>query len=78
MSQETEGAEMKAAVYPGSFDPITIGHTDLIERGAKLFDKIYVAIAVNSTKHPLFSKKERLEMVKESIAHIPNTEALSY
>lgn len=69
---------MKTAVYPGSFDPITIGHTDLVERGAKLFDKIYVAIAVNSTKRPTFTREERLELVKKSIAHIPNAEAVAY
>jgi pantetheine-phosphate adenylyltransferase len=53
------------AVYPGTFDPITMGHLDIINRGLHLFDKVIVAIAVNSSKEPLFSIEERLEMIKE-------------
>lgn len=56
------------AVYPGTFDPITNGHIDIIERALNLFDKVIVAIAVNSTKSPLFSLQERKEMVTQSLA----------
>ena len=59
------------AVYPGSFDPITNGHIDLLERALKLFDNIIIAIAANPGKHPLFSTEERLEMLKDSLAHHP-------
>ena len=58
----------RVAVYPGSFDPITNGHVDIIERGARLFDRIIVAILVNSDKRPLFSREERLEMAREVFA----------
>lgn len=63
---------MKTAVYPGTFDPITYGHTDIIERGAKVFDKLIVAVAENPAKKPLFSLDERLEMLRRLTAHIPN------
>jgi pantetheine-phosphate adenylyltransferase len=53
------------AVYPGSFDPITNGHVDIIQRGARLFDRIIVAILVNPEKQPLFSREERVEMARE-------------
>ncbi|MBR5218184.1 MAG: pantetheine-phosphate adenylyltransferase [Clostridia bacterium] len=65
---------MKAAVYPGSFDPITNGHIDIIERSAKIFDKVYVAILQNSSKHPLFSVDERRELIERVTSHIPNIE----
>ncbi len=59
------------AVYPGSFDPITYGHIDIIERGSKLFDKVVVAILINPNKTPLFTVEERLEMIKKSLIHLP-------
>lgn len=59
------------AVYPGSFDPITNGHIDLLERALKLFDNVIIAIAANPGKQPLFSTEERLEMIKDSLAHYP-------
>jgi len=52
------------AIYPGTFDPVTNGHLDIIERASKLFDKVIITIAVNSSKKPLFSKEERLDMIK--------------
>jgi len=55
---------MRTAVYPGSFDPVTNGHIDVIKRSLKLFDKIIVAVLENSRKEPLFSVKERIEMIK--------------
>ena len=55
------------AIYPGSFDPITNGHLDLIGRGARLFDRLIVAILRNDTKEPLFSAAERMEMARELV-----------
>jgi pantetheine-phosphate adenylyltransferase len=65
---------MKLAVYPGSFDPLTNGHVDIIERGTHLFDKIIVAILVNVDKSPLFSKQERVEIVRDVFKGRPNVE----
>ena len=64
----------KKAIYPGSFDPFTNGHLDIIERTAKIFDKVIVAILVNSSKTPTFSTEEKLDMLKKVTAHIPNVE----
>lgn len=58
---------MKIAIYPGTFDPITNGHMDIIERATILFDKIIVAVAVNSSKSPLFTIKDRIKMISESV-----------
>lgn len=63
---------MKIAVYPGSFDPVTIGHLDIIERAAKQFDKLVIGILKNSAKRPLFSVEERIEMLEEVTADIEN------
>ena len=63
---------MKIAVYPGSFDPVTSGHVDVIERAAKLFDRVIVAVIRNPDKSPLFSFKERMEMLKSSVPHLGN------
>ena len=65
---------MKLAVYPGSFDPLTNGHVDIIERGTHLFDKIIVAILVNVEKSPLFTMEERVEIVREVFKGRPNVE----
>ena len=59
------------AVYPGSFDPITNGHIDLLERALKIFDKVIIAIAVNPAKQPMFTPEERLEMIEHSLAQHP-------
>ncbi|SEN15645.1 pantetheine-phosphate adenylyltransferase [Lihuaxuella thermophila] len=69
---------MKIAVYPGSFDPITYGHLDIIERGAKVFDKIIVAVLINSSKNPLFSVEERKEMIREATQTFSNVEVDSF
>ena len=66
---------MRTAIYPGSFDPLTNGHLDVVQRAAKLFDRVVVAVAKNADKKPLFSFDERLELVKKSIVHLPNVEA---
>ncbi len=60
------------AMYPGSFDPITNGHVDVIERAAQLFDRVTVLIGINSKKTPMFSEQERLEMAQEALVHLPN------
>lgn len=65
---------MKIAIYPGSFDPITSGHLNIIRRAAKIFDKLIVCIMVNGTKSPMFSQEERAEMVKKVTQDIPNVE----
>lgn len=63
---------MKRAIYPGSFDPVTFGHIDMIERSAKMVDELVVAILNNSAKNPLFSVEERVSMLKEITNHVPN------
>lgn len=65
---------MKIAVYAGSFDPITNGHIDVIERAGKVYDKVVVCIAINSKKKTLFSMEERLHITKSSLDHISNVE----
>ena len=65
---------MNTAIYPGSFDPVTNGHLDIIERSAKIFDKVIVAILVNSNKVPTFSIDEKVDMLKKATKHIPNVE----
>ncbi len=62
------------AIYPGSFDPVTNGHLDLIERGAKIFDRLIVAVLQNLEKEPLFGARERLEMLREVTRKWPNVE----
>jgi pantetheine-phosphate adenylyltransferase len=66
---------MRTAIYPGSFDPITNGHLDVVERAAKLFDRVIMAVAKNDGKSPLFSLEDRLAMIAEAIKPIPNVEA---
>lgn len=65
---------MKIFIYPGSFDPITLGHIDIIERASKITDKLIVAILINSEKKSLFSIDEKMEMINESVKHIKNVE----
>ncbi|MCL5991329.1 MAG: pantetheine-phosphate adenylyltransferase [Bacteroidetes bacterium] len=64
----------RIAVYPGTFDPITNGHVDVIERASQMFDKIIVVVAVNSKKEVLFSDEERCELAAASLKHLPNVE----
>lgn len=65
---------MRTAIYPGSFDPITNGHLNIIERAAKSFDKLIVCVMVNGAKNPMFTLEERVDMVRRSTAHIENVE----
>ena len=69
---------MRTVIYPGSFDPLTNGHLDVIRRATKLFDRVIVAVALNDSKNPLFTLSERLELVKDCVAHMPNVEADSF
>jgi pantetheine-phosphate adenylyltransferase len=66
---------MRTAIYPGSFDPLTNGHLDVLERASKLFDRVIVAIASNESKNPLFTMEERLALMKPAIASIKNARA---
>ncbi|MHC0037286.1 pantetheine-phosphate adenylyltransferase [Pseudoneobacillus sp. C159] len=66
------------AVCPGSFDPITLGHLDIIKRGAKVFDQVYVVVLNNSSKNPLFNVDERMELIVESTKNIPNVKVDSF
>jgi len=66
---------MNIAIYPGSFDPITLGHLDIIRRAAACFDKVYVCVMVNcEKKQPMFTPERRLELIRHSVAHIANVE----
>lgn len=69
---------MKIAVYPGSFDPITLGHLDVITRGAKAFDKVIVGVLVNVDKKGLFNIEERVELIKKVTKDLPNVEVVSF
>ena len=62
---------MRIAVYPGSFDPITKGHLDIIKRASKMFDKVIVAVVLNPSKHPMFSFEERRDLITQSIQSVP-------
>lgn len=66
------------AVYPGSFDPITLGHLDIIERGCKLFEKVIVVVSRNPNKTPLFPVQQRLEQIRVSTGHLSNVEVDSF
>jgi pantetheine-phosphate adenylyltransferase len=65
---------MKTAVYPGSFDPVTLGHLNIIRRAAAIFDKVYVCVMSNSDKNPMFTKEERVELIRRTVARFPNVE----
>jgi pantetheine-phosphate adenylyltransferase len=69
---------MKIAVFPGSFDPITLGHYDIIERAVPLFDKLIIAIGQNSDKKYMFPLEKRIEFIKKSVAHFKNVEVDFY
>ncbi|TLY22681.1 MAG: pantetheine-phosphate adenylyltransferase, partial [Nitrospirae bacterium] len=69
---------MRIGVYPGTFDPITNGHVDLINRGLRLFDKIYVGVAANPQKHPVLALDERVELVRLAIKEIPGVEVAPF
>ena len=63
---------MTTAIYPGSFDPITLGHLNIIRRASKIFDKVVVCVMVNSAKTPMFSREERVELIERVVKRLPN------
>ncbi len=65
---------MRCAICPGSFDPVTVGHVDIIARAAALFDKVIVLVAANSVKQPMFTAQQRVEMLRRSCGHLPNVQ----
>jgi pantetheine-phosphate adenylyltransferase len=69
---------MPKVIYPGTFDPITNGHTDLIERASRLFDEVLVAVAYNSRKKPLLELEERCDLVRQATAHVPNVTVMGF
>ncbi|MBK1722612.1 pantetheine-phosphate adenylyltransferase [Thiocystis violacea] len=69
---------MRSVVYPGTFDPITMGHVDLIHRASRLFDRVMVAVAADTGKTPLFSIQERVALVRESVGDWPNVEVIQF
>ena len=69
---------MTTAVYPGSFDPVTLGHLDIIERSAAIMDKVIVGVLLNHAKSPLFSVEERVNMLRNATSHLPNVEIKSF
>ncbi len=68
----------RVGIYPGSFDPPTLGHLDLIERAARVFDKVFIAVARNTEKNSLFSADERIQMLTEITSHLDNVEAIQF
>ncbi|MBR0613039.1 pantetheine-phosphate adenylyltransferase [Bacillus safensis] len=66
------------AVCPGSFDPVTLGHLDIIKRGAKIFDEVYVCVLNNSSKKPLFTVEERCELIRQATKELPNIKVESF
>ena len=69
---------MRTVIYPGSFDPFTNGHLDVVRRAARIFDRVVVAVARNEAKQPLFSVAERTDLVRQACASLPNVEADSF
>ena len=69
---------MKRAIYPGSFDPVTYGHLDVIKRAAKMFDELIVSVLNNKVKTPLFSVEERVKILEEAVKDIPNVKVESF
>ncbi|MAD96700.1 MAG: pantetheine-phosphate adenylyltransferase [Flavobacteriaceae bacterium] len=69
---------MRRAIFPGSFDPITLGHFDIIERGAKLFDELIIAIGINADKKYMFSLEERKKFIEDAFMYVPNIKVVAY
>ncbi len=69
---------MNTVVYPGTFDPITNGHTNLVERAAKLFDRLIIAVAASPKKKPMFPLEKRIEVAKEVLSHLDNVEVIGF
>jgi pantetheine-phosphate adenylyltransferase len=71
-------SDSRVAVYTGSFDPITLGHLNVVERASRLVDRLIVGVGVNIEKQPLFEPEERIELVRQATAHLPNIEVLTF
>ena len=71
-------ANMRIGVYPGTFDPITLGHLDIIQRGTRLVDKLVIGVTTNPAKSPMFDVRQRLDMVSRETAHLDNVEVVSF
>ena len=69
---------MRTVLYPGSFDPVTNGHIDVTRRAARIFDRVVIAVAVNAEKSPLFTTKERMELIRAACGDIPNIEVVHF
>jgi pantetheine-phosphate adenylyltransferase len=69
---------MRTVVYPGTFDPITNGHIDLVERACRLFDRVIVAVAASNRKNPLFSLDERVALAQQTLSHLPNVTVVGF
>ncbi len=69
---------MSKAIYPGSFDPVTFGHLDIIKRSASMFDELVVGVLVNNAKHPLFSVEERTQMLEQAVKEYPNVSVIAF
>ncbi len=69
---------MRHCIYPGTFDPITYGHLDVLERAARLFDRVTVAVAENAGKAPLFTPQERIDMIRPNVAHLPHVDVTTF
>ena len=69
---------MNTAVYPGTFDPITNGHTDLVQRAARIFDRVVVSVAASPKKAPMLPLEQRVELAKEVLRHLPNVEVIGF
>ena len=69
---------MRLCIYPGTFDPITNGHLDVLERATRLFDRVLVSVAHNPEKHPFFSAEQRLELIRPNLARLPNVAVTTF
>ena len=69
---------VKRAIYPGTFDPVTFGHLDIIERSSKIFDEIIVGILINNSKSPVFTVEQRVAMMREAVERFPNVRVMSF
>jgi pantetheine-phosphate adenylyltransferase len=78
MSSLLQEAEVRIAVYPGSFDPVTLGHLDVVKRAVRLFDRVIVAVASRQEKHPLFSWRERVRLVRASTRELAGVEVRAF